>query len=156
MTVIQPSWGEYYKLIEGLSLKVNNSGIEFDYILCLARGGIYIGDAFSRIFKKPAGIMFASSYLNNVRGNLEIGNGIAMKKGELQGNILIVDDMVDSGETLKQVVLMLRENPKISNVHTAVIWKKEHTVFIPDFYYSPVPSNCWIEQPFEYLDNFNF
>ncbi|HEY0296643.1 MAG TPA: phosphoribosyltransferase family protein, partial [Bordetella sp.] len=56
------SWDEYNHLIERLSLQVYESGWQFDVILCLARGGMRVGDVMSRIFDVPLGILATSSY----------------------------------------------------------------------------------------------
>ena len=54
-------WDEYHRLIELLALAVHDSGWKFDNILCLARGGLRVGDQLSRIyFKDPTG--FAAGY----------------------------------------------------------------------------------------------
>ena len=45
------SWDEYNRLIEKLALKVWESGWSFDAILCLARGGLRVGDVMSRLFE---------------------------------------------------------------------------------------------------------
>lgn len=47
------SWEQYNRLVEGLALKVYESGWKFDMVLCLARGGVRPGDVFSRIFDVP-------------------------------------------------------------------------------------------------------
>ena len=44
------SWDEYHRLIARLALNVHESGWKFDKILCLARGGLRVGDQMSRIF----------------------------------------------------------------------------------------------------------
>jgi len=44
------SWDEYHRLIELLALAVHESGWKFDKILCLARGGLRVGDQLSRIY----------------------------------------------------------------------------------------------------------
>ena len=38
------TWDEYNRLVEGLALKVYESGFKFDMVLCLARGGVRPGD----------------------------------------------------------------------------------------------------------------
>ena len=40
------SQDEYDALIEQLALKVFESGFKFDQLLCLARGGLRVGDVF--------------------------------------------------------------------------------------------------------------
>ena len=47
------NWNEYQQLISELAIKVKTTYPEvlpYDQILCLARGGLLIGDAFNRIF----------------------------------------------------------------------------------------------------------
>ena len=56
------SWDEYHRLIARLSLNVHESGWKFDKILCLARGGLRVGDQMSRIFDVPLAILATSSY----------------------------------------------------------------------------------------------
>src|SRR5690606_41873752 len=56
------SWDQYHELIERLALIVHESEWKFDKILCLARGGVRVGDVLSRIFDVPLGILATSSY----------------------------------------------------------------------------------------------
>ena len=99
------SWDEYHMLIERLALKVHDSGWEFDQILCLARGGMRPGDVLSRVFDKPLAIMSTSSYraeAGTIQGRLDMAKYITMPKGELAGRVLLVDDLADSGVTLRR------------------------------------------------------
>jgi uncharacterized protein len=150
------SWQEYDRAIEALALRIHESGWRFDLILCLARGGLRPGDILSRIFNLPLGILSASSYRGNEgrkQGDLDIADHISLNKGTVAGNILLVDDLVDSGITLQQVQHRLVDQfPTIKEVRTAVIWYKACSVFVPDFYLSYLPSNPWIHQPFETYD----
>ena len=50
-------WDEYHRLIERLALQIHDSGYRFDAILCLARGGLRIGDVLSRIYDRPLAIL---------------------------------------------------------------------------------------------------
>ena len=110
------SWDEYHLLTERLALKVHASGWEFDQILCLARGGMRPGDVLSRVFDKPLGIMSTSSYRaesGTVQGHLDIARYITTPKGEIAGKVLLVDDLADTGHTLKAVVDQLKNNYKL-------------------------------------------
>ena len=101
------SYDEYHNLIEKLALKIHHSGWQFDNILCLARGGMRPGDILSRIFDKPLAIMSTSSYraeAGTVQGHLDLARYITTPKGEIAGRVLLVDDLADSGHTLKAVV----------------------------------------------------
>lgn len=151
------SWDEYHELIGRLALQVHQSGWKFDKIVCLARGGMRVGDVISRIYDVPLGILATSSYreaAGTVQGQLDIAQYITITRGTLDGNVLLVDDMVDTGLTFGRVRDHLRaEFPDIVELRTAVLWWKGHSSFEPDYYISHLPTNPWIHQPFEDYDS---
>jgi hypoxanthine phosphoribosyltransferase len=150
------SWDEYHLLIERLALKVHASGWEFEQILCLARGGLRPGDVLSRVFDKPLGIMSTSSYraqAGTIQGRLDLAQYITLPQGQLAGRVLLVDDLADSGVTLRAVVERLRGTPAITELRSAVIWTKGCSSYTPDYYVELLPSSPWIHQPFEEYDN---
>ena len=150
------SYDEYHNLIEKLAIKIHQSGWEFDTILCLARGGMRPGDILSRIFDKPLAIMSTSSYradAGTVQGHLDIARFITTPKGEIAGRVLLVDDLADTGHTLKAVVDQLKNNyAPITELRTSVIWTKGVSTFQPDYSVDFLPTNPWIHQPFEPYD----
>lgn len=149
-------WATYHQLIERLIVLVDQSGLKFDQILCLARGGLRVGDVFSRVFDLPLAILATSSYRENAghtQGDLEIASFITMPQGTLKGHVLLLDDLVDSGNTLSGVSQHLfRTYPSIESVKTGVIWYKTCSSFKPDFFVEKLSSNPWIHQPFEIYD----
>jgi hypoxanthine phosphoribosyltransferase len=148
------SWDEYHLLTERLALKVHASGWQFDQILCLARGGMRPGDVLSRVFDKPLG-MSTSSYraeAGTIQGRLDMAKYITMPKGELAGRVLLVDDLADSGVTLRAVVERLRGMPSITELRSAVIWTKKVSSYTPDYYVELLETSPWIHQPFEEYD----
>jgi len=89
-----------------------------------------------------------------VQGHLDIARYITTPKGEIAGRVLLVDDLADTGHTLKAVVDMLRNNYKpITELRTAVIWTKGVSGFQPDYSVDYLPTNPWIHQPFEPYDS---
>lgn len=148
------SWDDYYQHIIQLAklIKEKEEHKVFDQILCLARGGVPIGDALSRIFNLPLAILFTSSYRLQKQGDIYIDNQIAKQNNQLGKNILLVDDLVDSGVTLQKVAQYLQEDYQLDNIKTAVIWKKETSIISPDYFVKTVGEE-WIEQPFEIFDN---
>ena len=151
------SYDEYHNLIEKLALKVYQSGWTFDTILCLARGGMRPGDLLSRIFDKPLAIMSTSSYragAGTVQGRLDVARYITTPKGEIAGRVLLVDDLADTGHTLKAVIDTLKANyTPITELRSAVIWTKGVSAFAPDYSVEYLETNPWIHQPFEPYDN---
>ncbi|HWZ74173.1 MAG TPA: phosphoribosyltransferase [Casimicrobiaceae bacterium] len=151
------SWNEYNTLVERLALQVHESGWRFNQIICIARGGLRVGDVLSRIYELPLAILSTHSYTSDggtTQGELIIAEHMTMTAPRLGDRVLLVDDMVDSGHTLAAVrkELPLRF-PHIADIRTAVVWYKASSVFKPDYYVEYLPDNPWIHQPFEVYDN---
>ena len=153
---LKVDWSSYHQLIERLVILVHQSGESFDQILCLARGGLRVGDVFSRIFDLPLAILATSSYRDDAghtQGALNIAPFITTTQGTLSGRILVVDDMVDSGQTLDLVCKhLLYTYPGIASLKTAVLWYKIDSVIEPDYFVEKLSGNLWIDQPFELYD----
>src|SRR6266487_5163527 len=122
------SWEQYNTLVERLALKVYDSGWRFNQIICIARGGLRVGDVLSRIYEVPLAILSTHSYAaegGTVRGELVIAEHMTMTSPRLGERVLLVDDMVDSGHTLAAVAKALPERwPVIRSCRTAVLWWK--------------------------------
>ena len=154
MSDLYISWSEYHQKIEDLAVKIDESQWKFDRIVCLARGGLRVGDTLSRIFDKPLAILAASSYggaEGKVRGAIEFGRDLTMVGDNLGSHILLVDDLVDSGISLNQGIVWLkhRYGEDIQEIRTAVLWYKACSVAVPDYYVDYLADNPWIHQPFE-------
>jgi hypothetical protein len=151
------SWDEYNRLIEKLAVRIHDSAWHFDAIVCLARGGLRVGDALSRLFRRPLGVLFTSSYRENAgttQSRLMIAEHMS-SAGPLPGpRWLLADDLVDSGATLVEVIPALKARyPQVQEIRSAVIWRKGQSVAEPDFYVDHLPTNPWIHQPFEEYDH---
>jgi hypoxanthine phosphoribosyltransferase len=154
------SWSEYHQNIEQLAVQIYQSGWEFNQIVCLARGGLRVGDILSRIYNLPLAILATSSYNGpgkQERSNLTVSRHLTMTTPQLGERILLVDDLVDSGVTLQQTIPWLQANTDspIEEIRTAVIWYKACSVIKPDYYVDYLPDNPWIHQPFEPYEMMN-
>lgn len=156
MTELYVSWSDYHRAIERLAKRVHQSGYRFNQIVCIARGGLRVGDALSRIFKQPLAIISTQSYsgeAGTVRGEITVAEHMTMTTPHLGDRLLLVDDLVDSGITLDVVRRHLRAAyPAITELRTAVLWYKACSSFVPDFYVDYLAENPWIHQPFEPYD----
>jgi len=150
------SWDEYHRLIERLTVQIYEAGYQFDAILCLARGGLRVGDVISRVYDMPLAILAASSYREAAgmqQGQLDISEYITKTGGEIAGQVLLVDDLVDSGVTMARVIEHLKQRfVCISDVRTAVLWYKSVSSFRPDYFVEYLEDSPWIHQPFEEYD----
>jgi hypoxanthine phosphoribosyltransferase len=160
MPDLHVSWSEYHQKIEQLAAKIHQSGWEFNQIICLARGGLRVGDILSRIFDQPLAILSTASYRGSggrVQGSITFSRDLTMTTPNLGSHVLLVDDLVDSGVSLKRTLVWLDRNYGfyVDEVRTAVLWYKERSVIAPDYYVDYLTDNPWIHQPFEVYENIN-
>ena len=160
MSDIYISWSHYHQTIEHIVAKIYQSQWEFNQIVCLARGGLRVGDTLSRIFSKPLAILATSSYgdiKGQKQGNIKIAKSLTMTTDSLGSHVLLVDDLVDSGITIKESINWLQNNygQEIKEVKTAVLWYKSCSIFEPDYYVDYLLDNPWIHQPFEIYEQIN-
>lgn len=153
------TWEDYEVSMLKLALKVHASDFEPDAIVCIGRGGMAVGDAFSRTFGKTLGVVMASSYGGEgekVQGKLNMAEHVSIVKN-LKGNVLLLDDLVESGKTLKAMKsALLGKYPEITSIRTAVIYKKSGTKVEPDYFAKSVDQEIWIYQPNEKFDQISF
>lgn len=157
MSDLYVSWSEYHKNIEILTAKIYQSGWEFNQIVCIAKGGLRIGNLICRIYDIPLAILFASSYggaEKRVRGKIRFSQHLASVNEVLGDRILLVDDLADSGTSLLEGVNWLKNlyGDQIKEIRTGVIWWKAASKVTPDYYVAHLKDNPWIHQPFEYYE----
>jgi uncharacterized protein len=154
MTDLYISWPDYHHTIEKLAIQVHQSEWSFNQIICLARGGLRVGDILSRLFRLPMAVLATTSYQGSdgrEQGGLTIAGNLTMTTEQLGSHILLVDDLVDSGVTLQATQVWLNQHygSVIQELRTAVLWYKACSVIKPDYFVDYLPNNPWIHQPFE-------
>jgi hypothetical protein len=150
-------WKEYNLIVEKLALQIHNSGYKPDLLIGIARGGLPIIDVCSRIFKLKCAYLAVESYsgkeIEDQQGTLVFSREMSSTVQDMKGNILLCDDLSDTGVTLNKSIDWLKKYPplkgKIKNIKTAVLWKKKDSTFEPDFCAQRLDGNPWIVQPFE-------
>jgi hypothetical protein len=152
MSDLYVSWDDYHRNIEKLAVLVHQSNWEFDQIVCIAKGGLRVGDILCRLFDKPLAILSTTSYTeNHTRGELIFSKYLSMTSEKMGRRILLADDLADSGVTLVETISWLKNrfSDEIAEIRTAVIWYKGASVIEPDYYVEYLPESPWIHQPFE-------
>ncbi|GFE71308.1 phosphoribosyltransferase [Chroococcus sp. FPU101] len=154
MSDLYVSWDEYHQSIEKLAVLLHQSDWEFDQIVCIAKGGLRVGDILCRLFRKPLAILSTSSYTgddNKTRGELTFSKYLSMTTEKMGNRILLADDLADSGITLQETINWLKNQfpEQVQEVRTAVIWYKGTSVIKPDYYVEYLSDSPWIHQPFE-------
>ena len=138
-------WQEYGNLAEALAEKVRSTGRRFDLVVGIARGGIPVAMVVSDHLGVKIDFINVKSYEGIAQRSTPrilstLTNGIAGK------NVLVVDDLVDQGDTMETVKRYLHEmSPSL--LETAVLFKKPWTKFEPHYCLEVVDK--WVVFPFE-------
>ena len=120
------SWDDIDRAINRLVASINSSGVELAAIGGLPRGGLIPAVMLSH----RLGVPFVSQA--NIAGTV--------------GNILIVDDICDSGRTLKRF--------KFEHyAYTATLHWKQSAEYQPHYFWEIAYENEWIVYPWENKDS---
>jgi len=128
--VVYYSYEEFVKDVKKL-VKIS-SDYKADYLIAIARGGLTLGHAYAsatdnRYLASINSILYEG---NQKSQTCEIFNLPDLSKIE---RVLILDDIIDSGETMKEVLKILNiKFPHIEFKTASLFYKKSATVK-PDF-----------------------
>ena len=145
---ITPSWDQLDRLTLDIAKQVKNSGLQFDLVVALAKGAW----PMSRSFVDYSGIKELASlgvkFYKGINKRLEkpeiyqeLPSAVKIK-GK---NILVFDDVADSGESLRFAQNYLLEKGAAA-VKTATLFIKPWSTFMPDFH--GASTEAWIIFPF--------
>lgn len=139
------SYSEFLDDLKQLREKVEESiGIP-DALICIARGGMIMGHMLSLAWNLRTiytiNVAFYSD--NNVQSSLIIENmpDISFE----HKTILVVNEIIDSGNSLEAIMYKLRGSNPQNQFYAAVIFQKLTAKMFADFY---------IKHPYEWIDFF--
>ena len=142
-----PSWNQIYGFLLDLANKVRKDGFKPDVIVGVSRGGWPPARVMSDLLENPK--------LANVTAEFYVG--IAETKGKpfitqpvsvsvVDKKVLVVDDVADTGESLRLVRAHLEERGA-TEVKIVTIYYKPWSIVIPDYYEKE--TSLWIVFPWE-------
>ena len=142
------SWPEYGNLAEALAEKVRSGGKKFDLVIGIARGGMPVAMVVSDHLGVKVDFINVKSY--DGIGRRTAPRILSTVTEDIEGeSVLIVDDLVDQGDTIKTLKQYLDERrPKA--LEMAVLFKKPWSKFDPEYYLEVV--DRWIVFPFELFE----
>ena len=154
------SWDEYNQTVEKLAIQIHESGYKPTILVGIMRGAAPMIDVLSRIFKLKCAYLAVESYsgegTEDQQGDLVFSREMSSTVQDMKGNILLCDDLSDTGITLNKSIDWLKKYPPLKDnlkeIKTAVLWKKKDSTFEPDFCAQRLESNPWIVQPFEHYE----
>ena len=154
------NWDDYKNTVEKLAIQIHK---EYNptVLIGIMRGAAPIIDILSRILKLPIAYIVIQSYsgkgMEDKQGELVFAREISSlaKEDDFQ-NVLLIDDLSDTGLTLNKSIEWLKNYEPIKNyikeIKTACLWKKKSSSFEPDFCPVKLNSDPWIVQPTEHYE----
>ena len=132
--------------VRELAQAIHDSGYEPDWLVAIARGGLVIGGALA----------YALGHKNIATVNVEFYTGIderldvpvelppVLNLDDITNRrVLVVDDVADTGETLKLV--LQKCTPAVEEVRAAVLYEKSRSVVRSDYVWRR--TDRWIDFP---------
>jgi len=114
----------------------------FDAIVAISRGGLTFGHFLSqRIDQRNLYIINSIHYENQQKlETIEIFNTPNLDKHK---RVIVVDDIVDSGDTISEVIKHLKNKFEHLHIETASLFYKKSAIIRPDYWLHD--ANDWID-----------
>ncbi|MDG6983247.1 MAG: phosphoribosyltransferase [Nitrososphaerota archaeon] len=139
------SWSEYGNLAEALAEKIRAKGDRYDLVVGIARGGIPVAMVVSDHLDVKIDFVNVKSY-NDIGKRTPPRILSTLVEGVEGKRVLLVDDLVDQGDTMMFMKKFLSDQ-KPKSLDTAVMFRKPWSKVEPEYYLETVSE--WIVFPFE-------
>ena len=139
------SWAEFGRLVEELVSKIEASNHTYDLVIGIARGGIPAALEIANRLNLKIDFVNIKSYLNDrTKQKPQILSTLSEKVKDCK--ILIVDDIIDSGDTMETVIEWLNQQ-KPRSIETTALFVKLWSRFTPTYTVGTVKE--WLIFPWE-------
>lgn len=143
--MMQLSWDQFHRDCELLADNVRECGRNYDKLMCVTRGGVFVGGLLGHIL----GLRNITTIALKLYEFDEQGQVVEQLSGPdlpLPGSrMLVVDDMLDSGRTLAFIVDKWGEE---YDIDIAVLYDKGGGTLRPTFTAREIPDE-WVCFPWE-------
>jgi len=148
--VYSVNWNDYISYCYALAEQLNEKITVNTVIVTAPRGG-YIP---SSIIAYQLGIdrIFSCGYSSykgrKKRQEIEIYQELPFFVMEAD-TIFLIDDIIDTSQTIMDIRSLIRKNTNKPNVYTAAVFVKEKSKINADFFIKVVPDKEWVEFPYD-------
>jgi xanthine phosphoribosyltransferase len=144
---ISISWDQFHRDCRTLAARLHDAG-PFAAMVCISRGGLVPGGIVAReLGIRMVETVCVASYDHTTQGELkvikDIAAGIVEGFGGEGAGVLIVDDLVDTGQTAKIVRALL------PRAYFATVYAKPLGRPAVDTFITEVPQDTWIYFPWD-------
>ncbi|MEB3788735.1 MAG: phosphoribosyltransferase [Desulfurococcales archaeon] len=149
------SWDEIVEWTKGLSQEIKDSGWRPDVVVAVARGGYVPARLLCDFLDITDLLSVQSQHWTEAARAAEKAILKYPYKVDMEGkNVLVVDDIVDTGETLLLARDYIRREWRPVEVKVAALqWISPVAKFEPDYYYLEVRDWTWFQYPWTRLED---
>ena len=140
------SWYRIQTDCESLASKIRASGKDYESMLCITRGGGFIGSFLSELLNYRKIRTISLQYYNRQKRGEAVLELVPPEIATLRGNVILVDDLIDSGKTMKFVI---DKYSYLANFDVAVLYDKGGGSIRPQYFVDKVSADEWITFPWE-------
>ena len=140
------TYERFGRAVRELATAIADSGYDPDWIVSIARGGLLLGGALGYALPLKNIATINVEFYTDVDERLEVPVVLppVLDLVDLDDTrVLVVDDVADTGETLKLVVDLLR--PRVAEVRSAVLYQKSRSMVRPEYAWRQ--TDVWINFP---------
>ena len=140
------TWDDFGTASRDLAQSVVDDGYEPDMVLAIARGGLLIGGAIGYALSVKNVYTMNVEFYTGVDERLEVPRILPPAPDFVDmshARILVVDDVADTGHTLKSVQEFC--HGKVAEVRTGGLYEKSHSVVKCDYVWKY--TDLWINFP---------
>lgn len=145
--LLNPTYEDIHDACWGLSKQIRLYEMNIDIIVGVARGGLMPANTMSQMLDIP---LIPVSYSSKT-GKGDDKNHHNMLPDISNKTILLLDDICDSGHTLREIATHYANKDDLT-VFTAAIYYKQHRqpVIIPNLIWVSIPEDSgWVHFPWE-------
>jgi hypoxanthine phosphoribosyltransferase len=145
------SWDELLTLIDTSANQIKETHPHIDTIVAISRGGLIPASVVSRTLNVKKVYSYGINFYNRENELKKVPDVYQpLPDSFWSSNILVVDDVADSGNSLQHVLMSLKRRFHTDNeplIYT--VFYKPKSIIKPQFYSETVDSGIWINFPWE-------
>jgi uncharacterized protein len=142
-----PTWSQIYDMLLSQAQKISTQNFRADIVVGVARGGLVPARILTDLLETPELVTIQISFYQNIA---QPALKPILKQAltvPIEGKkVLLVDDIADTGESLKLAQTYLRQQDALET-KTATLYLKPQSITTPDFYEKR--TSAWVAFPWD-------
>tara|TARA_B100002019_G_scaffold32898_1_gene26922 strand:- start:771 stop:1247 length:477 start_codon:yes stop_codon:yes gene_type:complete len=143
-------YAEIHDFCENLASKLKRNN--FDSVVGVSRGGLIPATIIAEHMNvRELRTIGVRSYQLNGIGNSKRTTEVLYQSCSpyLYGDVLLIDDIADTGETFYFLLDHFKRNKNINSITTCSVFVRRRSNYIPDYYAKDIVGNEWVVFPWE-------